>query len=52
MLGEKSMSNECECEYDDAGFTLYQCEVCYDAEQEAKCSCVQDHINPNCQECY
>ena len=43
---------ECECEYDDAGFTLYQCEVCHDAEQEARCSCVQDHINPDCQECY
>jgi len=43
---------ECECEYDDAGFILYQCEVCHDAEQEARCTCVQDYINPNCQECY
>jgi predicted hotdog family 3-hydroxylacyl-ACP dehydratase len=46
------MTDECECEYDDAGFTLYQCEICHDAEQDARCTCVQDHINPNCQECY
>lgn len=44
--------NECECEYDEAGFMLYQCEICYQAEEDARCSCRQDHINPNCEECY
>ena len=42
----------CECEYDDAGYTLFQCYVCHQEEEDARCSCVQDHINPNCQECY
>ena len=43
---------ECECEYDDAGFMLYQCELCFLEEEISRCSCVQDHINPNYQECY
>jgi len=46
------MIDDCECEYDDAGFMLYQCYDCHMEEQAARCSCVQDHINPNCQECY
>ena len=46
------MSDECECEYCDAGFRLYQCETCYYAEEAARCSCVHDHINPDCQECF
>ena len=46
------MSDECECEYDGAGFRLFQCEECYLEEENERCSCFQDHINPNCQECY
>lgn len=46
------MIDDCECEYDDAGFRLYQCELCFLEEELARCSCHHDHINPNCQECY
>jgi len=42
--------NECECIYEN-DVQVYECEWCY-YEYEDKCTCKEDHIDLNCQECY
>ncbi len=49
--GGITMIDECECVYDATGIQVYECEWCYERYQD-NCTCYQDEINVNCQECF
>ena len=42
--------DECECVWEN-DIQVYECEWCYERYQD-QCSCVQDHIDLNCRECF
>ena len=43
------MTDECECVWADDQW--HECEYCY-LRNEDKCTCKEDHIDLNCQECF
>jgi len=42
---------ECQCEYDETGNQLYECELCYEKYID-ECTCFDGEININCRECF